>query len=150
MSNRDIHDTVGILSGAGFAAWSAREERLEHLATEIGGGAVGGLLGSRGPDMVDPPTSPNHRSFGHGVAPCAGMIALALQELPKLQSYLREEAAKHQRAAVNTDSVALQLLRQAWAFVLHFISGAAAGAVAGYVSHLVEDAGTPSGLPVVA
>lgn len=55
MSSRAVHDAVGVGAGALLACWQAGDQSKEHVALEGAGGAIFGFLGSRIPDLIDPP-----------------------------------------------------------------------------------------------
>lgn len=87
---------------------------LEAIGVFLGGGAVASL-----PDVIDPPTSPRHRSVGHSVAGVAG-IGIALKNLEANPNITK-----------NTKDI------------VYAMSGA-------YLSHIVLDATTPAGIPLIS
>ena len=149
MANRATHDVWGVGAGAIAAAWCARSQTPEHQILEVVGGCLGGWGGSRLPDVFDPPTCPNHRSWAHGVVP-VGFVGSGISYLDliaQLQGHLRAQAdaVAAKRAELTTDverliSIVIECLMRAAA-------GAVPGVVAGYASHLGLDAGTRKGLP---
>jgi len=80
---------------------------------------IAGAAGGVTPDLLEPATDPNHRAFCHSLT-SGSAIGLGLSKIP-----------------LNTDSRNINLLN-----VCLRSSGV------GYVTHLVQDAGTPMGLPV--
>lgn len=150
MSDGRFHRKVGTAVGAGAAAYCAREQSTGHALIEIVGGAIGGNLGARMPDVIDPPTSPRHRSIGHGVVPVGAAGSAALSSLANMQAELRAEADRHAELFRATTSAAEQL----WHFLLELLcrlgAGALPGFVAGYASHVALDFSTPAGLPLFA
>ena len=127
-----------MVAGAGTAAALGLQERPLDLALEVLGGAIGGRLLSRLPDILDPPNSPRHRGIGHGILPAGGSSLFYMSKLPLMQSRLRELADDH----AATDPLLAVLLRVA--------AGVVAGALGGFASHLLLDAQTPAGLPWIA
>ena len=131
MPNRRQHTRVGMAVGIPTALIVnavTQYERIErgeqdgwnHLESLLWGvgGAAFGYFGGRLPDILDPPTSPNHRAFFHSLT-AAGITICALRGLCK-----REDVPKE-------------------------IKTAALAICAAYGSHLVMDAGTPMGLPLI-
>lgn len=68
MPGRQTHVAVGILAGGGFAAYRAREQEQLSTFLEAVGGAIGGYIGGRLPDIIEPALWPGHRQFVHSVA----------------------------------------------------------------------------------
>ncbi len=149
MPKRKIHDTAGLRCGGTAAYWRAQDQEPIHTAIETFGGALGGRFGSRLPDVIDPPTHPGHRSIGHGIVPIGSAVQISLWSLDELQNELRQLADRHAESARSSQSFFVELLHMIVSLVYRAGAGAAAGAVAGYVSHLALDATTPKGLPLV-
>ena len=70
------------------------------------------------PDMIDPPVSPNHRGIGHSIAVSGFSIHVLLKRIEESTQMTQDQ------------------------------KDFAKSMVAGYVSHLVLDGGTPAGLPL--
>ena len=81
---------------------------------------LAGAIGGIAPDKFEPAFDPNHRAFYHSISSGAA-ISLGLSKIP-----------------FNTDNRNLNLLN------VCLRSGGV-----GYVTHLVQDAGTPMGLPFI-
>ena len=64
----------------------ASNEKPLNVLIEAAGGAAGGWLGARLPDMIDPPTSPRHRSIGHGIIPTGSAGYLFLSNLNSIEN----------------------------------------------------------------
>lgn len=149
MPDRETHVAVGMLAGLGAAALAAPRGDVPqlHVVAELVGGLVGGAIGGRMPDLIEPATSPNHRQIAHSVV-TGGAFALA--RVADLQAACRERAAFNQRVAaalgIEADERKDADLR---AVLWLFLAGAILGFAAGYASHLVLDAGTPRGLPLL-
>lgn len=152
MPNRDEHGRlcpiVGSLAAGGLAL--ADGDSPAEVAAKALGGYFGGKLGGRFPDLIDPPTSPNHRSVGHGVVPVG---TVAIKAMPtvfdwnrSLTEYARQELAECEDAESALEA-ALHLLVY---FGSLFAAGALIGLPAGYATHLAQDAGTKKGLPTIA
>jgi hypothetical protein len=149
MSNRKIHTIVGATSGGVFAGAVAGNRGSNVLLEGIGGG-LGGWVGARLPDLIDPPTSPRHRSVGHGVAQSAIAGRYLLDAIPRWQGWLRGMAAQHQEAARIAPDRWSELGHTIAHVVLLLASGAILELVVGYLSHLILDGTTAAGLPFVA
>jgi hypothetical protein len=156
MPSRDIHRPVSGTVGAGYAGHKAYRRYKDRSApglpivTETIGGFAGGWLGGALPDIIDPPTSPNHRNFGHGIATVAGAVAWTADAILDLQEKLRKQADKLQVNRWRLQSDLEQMLSTIMEFFLRFLAGALDGLIAGYAAHLALDFFTPSGLPLIA
>jgi hypothetical protein len=143
MPNREVHECIGAISGAGAAfVWSYKEDQNESkgFAYAFGGG-LGGLLAACLPDRLDPPTSANHRALAHGVIG-AGLVGYGVwQCLKSITDYLDGRA----RTAEMSGSETGRLLGFAW----HAAGGFIVGVLVGYGSHLVADGCTSKGIPLI-
>jgi hypothetical protein len=135
MANRDTHDAIGLAAGLAATLISALSQGREPSPLELLGGAVGGLVGARGPDTIEPAHHPHHRQFAHSAALLLGGGAGVVPASRKAQNDLA------QAAEIETDPFARA--------VKQFASGATVGLPAGYASHVVADATTPRGIPLV-
>ena len=102
-----------------------------------------------GPDWVDRRTSPGHRGIGHSAAVSCVLTGLAFQRIDAWQAWLRDEAAKLQRLQNVTIDPLVRAFYGMCYIVICVLSGAIAGFVAGWGSHLVLDFGTPRSLPLI-
>ncbi len=150
MPNRKTHDAVGAGSGAAIALCLARDQDLIGVVFETLGGALAGKYASRLPDVFDRPVSPNHRSLGHGVLLNGYALASSVENLSEWQDSLRRHAGKFARLQTESNTAS----EANWYLVLEILSrmasGAIAGALAGYASHLILDSRTKKGLPLIA
>lgn len=99
--------------------------------------------------MFDPPTSPRHRSVGHGVFTSGAALIWLARQVPRLQAALRQPRSSP-RALAGEPSAGPRGASGPFDPIGHFLAGVAVGFVAGYASHLLLDAMTPAGLPAVA
>ena len=68
MANRKQHIILGATAGVGgYAIYTYIKEEKPSLPELIGAG-LSGAAGSLLPDLIEPATNPNHRSFFHSVS----------------------------------------------------------------------------------
>ena len=114
------------------------------------GGALGGFIASRWPDVLEPAVCPNHRQLAHSVTTGSCVLTYAAQAVPEWESYWRGVAINTRGLRLDPmtpvqDLFSLQARELlAWLFV-----GLSSGVAAGYLSHLALDGFTPAGLPLV-
>lgn len=164
MANRRTHRRVGRISGAVYAAHRAKGQTVGQCITESIGGAVGGDVGSLLADWLEPGISSWHRGTAHSCA--AGMGILSLGEvLAGAETYCRQQAerkvAELRTLQMTPDPaqpnvfipVPNSSLTQLWLTICELVwrtlAGFANGLAAGYLSHLVLDAGTPRSIPLL-
>jgi hypothetical protein len=164
MANRRTHKRVGRVAGAVYAAHRAKDQKAGRFITETIGGAIGGDIGAMAADWLEPAVSSQHRSTAHSCA--AGGVVLSLGDtLAQAEIFCRAQAERKamQRGALEMvphptlqnvfipapGSVLTNLWLLAcelfWCAVAGFVNGLAAG----YISHLVLDAGTPRSIPLL-
>lgn len=150
MSSGKTHNIVGGLSGGAYALMRAPSGQPPlNTFAEVLGGAVGGILGAKLPDLIEPAIHSYHRSTFHSVAAIGTVSYGALQTQVNPAAILRETAAlARQRAVMARATGQSPLLDQLMELLFHLLAGALAGAAAGYVSHLVCDATTPRSIPL--
>lgn len=148
--NRRAHESAGGAVGAFAALIATPGAAWRDRGVEIAGGYFGGIVGARAPDVFDPPTSPRHRDLGHGIVPVGLVVVALLRVLPAWQAELRTVADRHRNAAARSENRWTAAIHSLIELLCRFASGAVAGIVAGYVSHLALDAMTPAGLPIIA
>jgi hypothetical protein len=146
MPNRNIHVPVGVL--AGVAAGLAVHKSWEGpYWPELIGALIGGALGGRLPDIIDPPDSPRHRGLGHSVAAGTaggGLLSGSMLALKKTIVTLDCHANRYRLNGYTLPSeLASKLL---WYRLLY---GFCFGLSAGWLSHLVLDGCTPDGLRLI-
>ncbi len=136
MSSRAEHHRAGIVAGAlvGLVATIVKGLDREPMDLVIGalGGGLGGVFGARIPDLLEPPTSPDHRGVVHGVAFNAAVLA---KLAPSAAAASRDLVA----GAEDPFDRKLRLL----------VGSALVGTTAGHLSHIALDATTPRGLPLL-
>lgn len=150
MSNGRTHRIVGVLAGGAVAFAKAKHQTPEHHCLEVLGGALGGYVGARLPDLLDPPISPRHRSLAHGVVPVGLVGKAAWNELDGVQTKLRTEANRRAKLAQSASTPFERLCHKLIQLLCRLGAGALAGLIGGYGSHLALDACTPASLPLLA
>lgn len=148
MPNGKVHTFVGAGSGAALTIYCGRSHEPGVRFIEAVGGGLGGYLGGKLPDMLEPAVSPWHRDLAHSWATGTAVVA-ALPRLKPWEQYCRQRAAQYGalRSSPGVDPLTRflhGLLELFWRLAAGFASGLAAG----YASHLALDAFTPSGLPL--
>jgi hypothetical protein len=145
--NGKAHAVFGTASGGVAAFCLALRDENGSPVVESVGGALGGYVGGRLPDWLEPSLgNPRHRSHCHSWAALGLDAGAAAKWLQKVQSDLRNRAHQHKERCTEVDDWP----EAAWHWVLHALlmlaSGLVAGLAAGVASHLVLDAGTKAGL----
>lgn len=135
--NRAAHVNAGVICGLSAAVALANRDDQADVFLEGIGGILGGWLGGRLPDMLEPATSPDHRATFHSLTVGGGGNALAIPRLMDLQADVRARA--RECAAEGEDWHAL---------ALNILAGVVVAVPAGYVSHLLLDSTTPKSLPI--
>ncbi|MCK5133848.1 MAG: metal-dependent hydrolase [Candidatus Sabulitectum sp.] len=143
MSSRKTHISVGIASGASLSLAkqiSLKEFSHLELLCSVFGGFLGGVL----PDVIDPPTSPNHRALGHSPIIPILLAGAALYIRLRLQNNqdTRMRAANHSNVVGYDcweETVNSPYLNKA-------ITGFFTGLCSGHASHLALDSKTPAGI----
>ena len=149
MANRKQHLAFGAAAGAaGYVAFVWIEQKQFSWA-ELLGYILGGSLGAMLPDMVEPATHPNHRSFFHSqiFAVLAAKSAWEYsQQIRQAELQRAEECVASARLASSEEEASVWR----WQASCHsFFAGLLPGLVLGYGSHLAADAVTPKSLPLL-
>lgn len=149
MPNRNVHIAIGAGAGLSASAYYSKDRPAFERFVELLAGIIAGVGAARLPDILDPPTTPNHRGRAHGVVQSATVFSWLTSNIPDWQDQLRSKAKELARSAEETDSLLDAVLLLIGRILLLAASGAIPGFVAGYVSHLAADATTPKSLPLV-
>lgn len=123
MSDKHTHKLIGVLSSLLIEGMKLSTEDGVKDGKEIFGrlasSAAGGLLGSLAPDKFEPADSPHHRSLCHSWIALSGSVYAISKTINNMGNVNPHVAA--------------------------FTRGLSVG----YTSHLLLDAKTPKGLPVI-
>jgi len=141
MPNKKTHVMIGSVTGPLMAGvYAYREQKLEHIIAYGLGGLIGGNLGGRIADVVDAPTSPNHRSIAHSLI---GNLLIYFGDKPTIAfrsclTWLETKADEYEKAA-----------KMLWAFCCRLLAGILIGVAAGHGIHLIADFVTKKSLPLI-
>lgn len=160
MPGRETHKYVGAAAGLALAAAQAQQESKPHFLIEMMGGALGGMVGGIAPDWLEPAVCSWHRGICHSAA-AGGVLVCTQQTLANWAGICRQNAVKcrmvpqvediHSGEWLPTQPTSLQRLwSEICEFVWTLLAGFLNGLTAGYVSHLLLDAATPRGIPILA
>ncbi len=148
MPNRPVHDIARLVTGVAEGMRMSNAATSSHPSLEIVAAALGGVVGSRCPDWLEPATAgPRHRAHAHDV-----VFGVAVAKLPvdEWQAACRRAAAAHEsRATLLPEGSLERLIQQLLVYFWHALAGVLCGLRAGYLSHLSLDFTTPSSLPLV-
>jgi membrane-bound metal-dependent hydrolase YbcI (DUF457 family) len=150
MPNASTHAIFGVAAGSVYANARSQSHNDTARFLETVGGATGGYLGARLPDILEPAFCPSHRAFAHSITACGAVIRVGRDQLQDWEGWCRAKAAQllQQSLAYPAGSIERVFLHLS-ATALTILAGALAGFVAGYASHLILDALTPNGLPLI-
>lgn len=149
MPSRHVHRQAGAVAGVAYAGYLAWDQPGPHMYAEAAGGLLGGIGGGLLPDCIDAPSCPRHRAEAHSVSITGVVGSVFNDQLPGWQGALRDNAHRYARLRAASPSLLPQIGYGLLEFFFHFLAGALAGLLAGYVSHLALDSLTPSSLPIL-
>ncbi len=150
MPNARTHAVIGTGSGSLVAFLRSQDLPTEARLAMTFGGALGGYAGGRLPDVLEPAIHAWHRSFFHSAATGAGVFQATAVPIKAWVAELLAKAAeiralRLQLGPQHPDHATLQTQECG----LYFLSGFVIGLPAGYLSHLIADAGTERGIPLI-
>lgn len=82
MPSANTHVPIGLMVGASRDTSTPKEAPSLDRLIETLGGLLGGYIGARLPDIIDPPTSPNHRDIAHSAINALLVGKMYLRRLP--------------------------------------------------------------------
>jgi len=164
MANRKTHKRVGRIAGGVYAAHRAKGQSAVNCAAEEVGGVFGGDVGAKIADVVEPGISSWHRGPAHSCATAAAILSLG-DTLAKIEAFCRQQAEQKAAARMTLQMIPdlaqpkllvpapntglAQIFLTIAEFFWRILAGFANGMAAGYLSHLVLDAGTPRSIPLL-
>lgn len=146
--NGAVHEAAGLVAGVGGVLYFGYREEREVELPELLGGAVGGVIGGRLPDQLEPATSSYHRKFAHSAVFTGGAVYAAHTYLRELREELSAKAIQLECQARESTDWLERFLYSLGSFLAQIASGFITGIVAGYASHVVLDSFTPRGCPI--
>ncbi|HLJ87775.1 MAG TPA: metal-dependent hydrolase [Candidatus Angelobacter sp.] len=159
MPNCKTHQWVGALAGGLDACYQAQGKPHSDAVLETIGGAIGGYVAGMLPDVLEPAVSPWHRDVGHSVTVGGGVLVLRAT-LAQWAQQCRDKAQNCSAilmiavpgtnifvpASVTPfNQLVSSLAELFWKLLAGFLNGLSAG----YASHLLLDAMTPRGIPLL-
>jgi hypothetical protein len=159
MPGLKTHRRVGAIAGAADAFYQAKDKPSANVLFESIGGALGGYVGGSLPDVFEPAVSSWHRDVGHSIVVAGGGVLYARQLLAGWAQQCRNNAIRQTVPTMSfpgsdafvpiplspLTQLGMTLARLFWSLLAGFLNGLSAG----YASHLVLDAGTPRGIPLL-
>jgi len=88
MANRRVHSVAGAAAGGMAAFLLARDQGTQHHLVE----ALGGVMGGRLPDLIEPALHPGHRSVAHALIPAGLTGTTVAPRLRRAQQAVRQWA----------------------------------------------------------
>lgn len=149
MPNRDEHFKLGVMAGPSYSLISASVTGKQPSPGELLGASISSAFSSHLPDLLEPATHPNHRSTFHSKL-FLGVIALFAW--PKIEAARWEQLRIAEDCRQNAASSTLLYVQMYWqqeAQRHEIYAGLLGGLIPGYASHLLADAQTPKGLPLI-
>jgi hypothetical protein len=154
MPDNATHQRAADLAGLGIGLYSASELEGWPALCRILGCVVDAKLAAALPDLLEPAISSWHRGSLHSYGALASGVTVAGRPPAWARDWIaaREQAAdraRRERESLQTDHpdrAGLWLAEMAEHFAIGVLVGAPPG---GYVSHLLLDAGSPRGLPLL-
>ena len=144
------HSYVGGLSGLVFAIFRVEGKPNEQRVLEAIGGFIVGSVAGCIPDIIEPAKKlgPCHRKSAHSVVLGAGIVGATTVFLAQSQEWFRARAAEcaTRRNGYEKGTI-LHMVFDLLEKLCYILAGGVPGLAAGYLSHLVLDAGTVKGLP---
>lgn len=150
MPRRLTHVVTSSFMGTAVALTRSKGQPEAARIYETLGGFCGGYAGGRVPDILDCARTPNHRNHAHSATVCAGLIKISGKVLDSTQDTLRgwSEELSRQEALLPVNSVQRAFLAIV-AALCRILTGAIAGFISGYLTHLALDGMTPRSLQLV-
>lgn len=149
--NGKTHRTVGTAGGAliAFLRTNPADELWKRIV-ETFGGALGGNLGARVPDWLEPALHPNHRSTIHSIGVGTKVLMTAAGTMTAWEQSCRDRAYYFAALRNAPETVGIDWLKcLVGEFFWRLAAGLASALSFGYGSHLALDATTPMGIPLL-
>ena len=147
MPNRGTHVGIALVAQLGVELLRksvlSDDDRLQDVRQQSLGATCGGVL----PDILEPALSPDHRQFAHGMIPAAAVAWFGQGKHREGCDalYVWAKSAPGLGEGVQSGSSQAELPR----WFRFIVAGFFRALPVGYVSHLIADATTPRGLPML-
>jgi hypothetical protein len=145
--NRAVHLQWSGGAGGIVVAFGAHGLPPKFFWAEVLGGTAGGGAAGLLPDVLEPAFTPMHRGVAHSVT-ALGLLT----QIPAVQAreHCRAQAMAWRNYAASLPvGCAEHTHAETKAWWWHFAAGACVAAPVGYAVHLLLDARTPCGLPLM-
>ena len=141
------HTVVGAVAGPVTGLGLAKRADRQVSGLEACGWVLGGIGGSKLPDLFEPAYCPHHRKFAHsGTVLAADLTFLSSETLESWVQKLKSKAVElRSQAALNPEYAIWSSLL---AGLCEILAGVVPALFGGYASHLICDATTPFGIPL--
>jgi membrane-bound metal-dependent hydrolase YbcI (DUF457 family) len=153
MSNGKDHKMAGIVGGVALSLARTRDgaEWVEIIFRAAAAG-IGGALGAKIPDILEPAKGRYHRDFAHSFLGAAIVIKTGGDLLRHIDGWASERAAKARadaEAAYASGDTFGWLLSTVARLFFEALVGLTTGLLGGYLSHLALDFFTPDSIPLL-
>lgn len=145
------HRRIGTAAGAIAGIATATDaDNLWYIFLAGIGGALGGNLGARMPDWIEPAVHSHHRNFAHSMTVGTSITGFAVKRARTWERYCRDRAAYFGAQLKDPAIDGFERLKCFIAELFWRVAvGFGRGLATGYVSHLALDAKTPRGIPLL-
>ena len=143
------HQKVGARIGALTALGFATDQPPALALVEAFGGWWVGEQVSTLPDVFEPGTSSHHRGPAHSLSLTAYGTTAVFQQTREIQNQLRSAALNCFQTAQSSQNGLQQIVCGAFGLLFTFAAGALPAIPASYASHVLLDAATPRGVPML-
>jgi hypothetical protein len=128
-----------MVAGLGVEFMTMGPLSVEKRALEGLGALIGGRIGSRIPDLLEPSVGFNHWGAAHSVVGGGGGACLCFAAAIRARSGFRLLAEEMFAAAGDAGGEVAQFACTLGGMMIYVVAGAVVGVPAGYLSHLVLD-----------
>lgn len=148
-----VHRDIATIAGLATGLYSARDLEGAAAVVRVLAAVAMARAGGSLPDVLEPATSSWHRGTFHSAGALAGSGLMTLKPPAAFAAWTQRlerqaDAIRARRALLPADHPdAFRLWLEE--MLLHAAIGAAVGLFIGVASHLLLDAATPRGLPLV-
>jgi hypothetical protein len=150
MPKKNKHVVFGSTAGALYSLSLSKDQEAGDRFIETLGGVMGGYCGGRAPDLLEPAHNSAHRAFAHSILAGTSSLAVIMRISIDWAVFFRSCADRlSQQRASGCSNDLDRLLSVTLDLFCRFGAGFGPGFIAGYISHLALDAGTPRSLPLI-